>query len=76
MSHAHLENLEGYDHAHRTLQLAPSFDRDVYCVEILIQAGRSSGLVCVHRGVCYVNGEQMRDGAKPRRMKSGMYMSW
>ena len=71
VSHAHLENLEGYDHVHKTLQLPPTVEKDVYCAEVMVQAGKSTALVCVHRGTCYVNGEEMREGEKPRRMKNG-----
>lgn len=73
VSHVHLENLEGYDHVHKTLHLppAPTVERDVYCTEIMVQVGKSTALVCVHRGTCYVNGEEMREGEKPRRMKNG-----
>lgn len=72
MSHAHLEGrLEGYDHVHKTFQLPPTVERDVYCAEVMVQTGKSTALVCVHRGTCYVNGEEMREGEKPRRMKNG-----
>ena len=71
MSHAHLENLEGYDHAHRTLHLSPSVDRDIYCAEVLLQEGKGTGLVAVHKGTCYVNGEEVREGEKPRKVKNG-----
>lgn len=72
MSHSHLKNLDGYDHPHKTLRLPPALDRDVYCAEILLHAGRGTGLVCVHRGTCYVNGEEVREGDKPRKMKKGL----
>jgi hypothetical protein len=71
VSHAHLESLEGYDRVHKTLQLPPTVERDVYCAEIMVQTGKSTALVCVHRGTCYVNGEEVREGEKPRRMKNG-----
>ena len=71
VSHAHLETLEGHDHVHKTLQLPPTVERDVYCAEVMVQTGKSTALVCVHRGTCYVNGEEMREGEKPRRMKNG-----
>ena len=71
VSHAHLETLDGYDHVHKSLQLPPTIERDVYCAEVMVQTGKSTALVCVHRGTCYVNGEEMREGEKPRRMKNG-----
>ena len=75
VSHAHLENLDGYDHAHKTLHLSPTLERDVYCAEILMHAGKGTGLVCVHRGTCYVNGEEVREGDKPRKVKNGLLAS-
>ena len=71
VSHAHLESLEGYDHIHRTLQLSPVTQKDVYCAEIMVTSGKMTGLVCVHKGTCYVNGEEVKEGDKPRKMKTG-----
>ena len=75
VSHAHLENLDGYDHAHETLHLPPALERDVYCAEILVHSGKGTGLMCVHRGTCYVNGEEVREGEKPRKVKNGLLTS-
>ena len=75
VSHAHLENLEGYDYPHKTLQLLSNVDTDVYCAEVMVQPGKSAALVCVHRGTCYVNGEETSEGQKPKKMKNGTILS-
>ena len=72
MSHAHLESLEGYDHPHEALQLPPTVEGDIYCAEIMAHSGKGTVLVCVHVGTCYMNGEEMREGDKPRKMRTGI----